>query len=207
MCDLINLVHIQVPECHQIHQSISKWFWTNTLSGPKYPRVTHTTGISTQFMALQNFCKSEYKSWETKTKPRSLPDASQCSAVFDFLHLSGSNWLLRQLPCSLHISFHASLNIALTNYKNIINISTLNLQPLDVDDVGLYHPDNQAVQNIWGECSHLSFLYAQKASFILAVPASSYRETEVRRSKLLQEVETPEKRQTLHLHRLVYHCL
>lgn len=110
-----------------------------------------------------------------ETKPRSLPDASQCSAVFDFLNLSGSNWLLRQLPCSLHISFHASLNMALTNYKNIINISTLNLQPLDVDDVGLYHPDNQAVQNIWGQCSHLTFLYAQSASFILAVPASSYR--------------------------------
>lgn len=44
---------------------------------------------------------------------------------------------------------------------------------------------------------------------MLRVPLSSWqcqpvpREVKVRRSKLLQEVETPEKRQTLHLHRLI----
>lgn len=47
---------------------------------------------------------------------------------------------------------------------------------------------------------------------MLRVPLSSWQcqpvpiEVKVRRSKLLQEVETPERRQTLHLHRLiVYH--
>ena len=136
VCDLINLVHIPSPQMGGMHQvsrvvvpsNSSKYIkvvlnkyveWPKVPSSDSHNWYKYTIhGVERRMQQeLLNLRKRVGKQKHEETKPRSLPDASPNALPFLILSssLSGSNGSLRQLPYSLHISFHASLNIALTN--------------------------------------------------------------------------------------------